>query len=181
METKRFNIFLLKYLLAEGIKKYSALTGEMYTTAAPENANKFFSLIQANNLQSYLKFGEETCRVDWCLGTNMTTFYIFFRNKKNPRPDLGPRRYDFCAPSSVEVGTVNTNGAYVSMFKKHYSDFYGNDDLIGIDDADGLSILKTIEYEIINSMIDLMNQNKKVQLPLRPIINGRADFKKKNK
>lgn len=184
MKTKVFNIFLLKYILAEDIKNLGDdnITTRMGTTCQPEDINKFFSLISTTDKESYAKFGEEVCRVEFFKGgTTLVVFYVIFRNKKNPRTDLGPRRYDFTQPSSIEVGWVDCNGAYNSIYKLHYHDAYKNYDLEAVDDAEGLVILKTIEYATINSMIDKFNQLTGSQMPEKPINGGRAVLPKKNK
>ncbi len=186
MKTKNFNIFLLKYILAEDIKSLSNdnIVTHMGTTCQPEDVNSFFSLISASDKESYAKFGEEVCRVEFLKGkgiTTLTVFYVIFRNKKNPRTDLGPRKYDFTQPSSVEVGWVDANGAYNSIYKLHYHDAYKNYDLEAVDDAEGLVTLKTIEYAVINSMIDKFNSLTGSQMPFKPISNGRAVLPKKTK
>lgn len=184
MKTKEFNIFLLKYILAEDIKNLSDdnVVTRMGTTCQPEDANSFFSLISATDKESYAKFGEEVCRIDFIKGgTANVVFYVIFRNKKNPRPDLGSRKYDFTQPSSIEVGYVDANGAYNSIYKLHYHDAYKNYDLEAVDDTEGLVILKTIEYATINNMIDEFNSSTGSQIPKKPIIGGRAVLPKKNK
>ena len=184
MKTKNFNIFLLKYILAEDIKNLSDdnVVTRMGTTCQPENANKFFSLISATDKESYAKFGEEVCRVEFFKGgTTLVVFYVIFRNKKNPRADIGSRRYDFTQPSSVEVGWVDANGAYNSIYKLHYYDAYKNYDLEAVDDAEGLVVLKTIEYAVINSMVGKFNSLTGLQMPLKPINGGRAVLPKKTK
>ncbi len=181
MNTKRFNIFLFKYLLAEGLNanKEEGVYIKMAPTCLPEDADTFFKKINIGDKKSYLKFSTEACRVDICTDNSVDTFYLFFRNKREDRKDINRTSYSFTKPSSVELGFVGVDGAFNSIYKKHYQDLYGNDNLEASTEAEGLKVLKTLEYEIVNIIFSRVNINGGVEIPLRPMdAEGKAIIKK---
>lgn len=131
-----FNQFLLKYLISVNLEKYlsNRLTTKFKScrvtpTIMPkkEGWDKFFADIPKEHRDSYAQFVEETIRVDVfsCTGqggNKVSSFYLFFRNKKETRTDLNSHSYSFTQPSSFEIGIMN-GGKFVSLLKKHYSDY----------------------------------------------------------
>lgn len=147
---KDFNIFALKYLLSErmppALAAIPGATGARFAaTKPPEDAKVFFSGVP--NPTDYIKYIESAVRVE-VMGTTKVVIYAFFRNKRNKRPDLGPRAYDWTAPSSVELGIVDSGGVFRPFWKAHYHEFYPPD-LVCATPEDNKARLNALTTKII--------------------------------
>lgn len=126
----QFNIFALKYLLSERMPPAlaaipGATSSRFAATKPPEDAKVFFSGVP--NPTDYIKYIESAVRIEVVKGSTTTVIYAFFRNKRNKRPDLGHRCYDWTAPSSIELGVVDSGGVFRPFWKAHYHEFYPPD------------------------------------------------------
>lgn len=173
----KLNIFLLKYLLSEDFCSHllqNGITNARFdATVNVEDPNTFFANLGVADAQNYAKFAEEVIRCE----IENDVFYIFFRNAKEDRPDIGKGKYTFATPSSIEVGYVDGNGAYVSYYKEHYATWTNNLGIcLSATNKVELKVLtKSIEYAIINSMISKYNTDNGTNIPLKPVdANGRA-------
>ena len=173
----KLNIFLLKYLLSEDFCSHLLQNGisnaRFDATSNVEDPNTFFSKLGIADAESYAKFTEEVVRCE----IENDVFYIFFRNAKEDRPDIGTGRYTFAKPSSVEIGYVDGNGTYVSYYKEHYVTWTNNLGIcLSATNKIELKLLtKSIEYAIINSMISKYNTDHGTNIPLKPVDStGRA-------
>lgn len=115
-------------------------------TKPPEDAKVFFSGV--TNPTEYIKYIESAVRVEVIKGTTKVVIYAFFRNKRNKRPDLGPRAYDWTAPSSVELGVVDSSGVFRPFWKAHYHEFYPPD-LVCATPEDNKARLNALTAKII--------------------------------
>ena len=180
----KFNPFMLKYALSEDLPKQLLTCTDIKevrfeATAAPENPSVFFSNIPATDIEDYAKFYEEVVRCEILLtdrnNNNKTrVYYLFFRNARQDRPDLGTNRYTFAKPSSVEFGFVDSSKKYVSLYKKHYRDWITTPDLTAASPDEMRLWIKSIEYDIINEIIKDINKTEGTLIALKPTNNGRA-------
>lgn len=96
------------------------VTSRVRATVPPDNPEVFFQYIPKP--EEYNKYTTGACRLEVKLiGRTPVVYYLFFRNGREGRPDLGPGRYDWTRPSSIELGRVR-NDAFVSLKKVHYTD-----------------------------------------------------------
>lgn len=180
----KFNPFMLKYVLSEDLPKQLLSCTDIKevrfeATAAPENPSVFFSNIPTADIDSYAKFCEEAVRceilfIDRNNNNKTRVYYLFFRNARQVRPDLGTNRYTFAKPSSVEFGFVDSSRKYVSLYKKHYSNWITTPDLTAASPDEMKLWTKSIEYDIINEIIKDLNRMEGTQVALKPTNNGLA-------
>lgn len=180
----KFNPFMLKYVLSEDLPKQLLSCTDIKevrfeATAAPENPSVFFSNIPATDIEGYAKFCEEVVRceilfIDRNNNNKTRVYYLFFRNARQDRPDLGANRYTFAKPSSVEFGFVDSSKKYVSLYKKHYSNWITTPDLTASSPDEMKLLTKSIEYDIINEIIKDLNKIEGTQVALKPTNNGMA-------
>lgn len=151
---KSFNVFALKYLLSERMPPAlaaipGATSSRFAATKPPEDAKVFFSGV--SNPTDYIKYIESAVRLEVTKGGTTTVLYAFFRNKRNKRPDLGPRAYDWTAPSSIELGVVDSGGVFRPFWKAHYHEFYPPD-LVCATPEDNKSRLNALTTKIISEV-----------------------------
>jgi len=147
-----FNVFALKYLLSERMPPAlaaipRATSARFAATKPPEDAKVFFSGVP--NPTDYIKYIESAARIEVLKGSTKVVIYAFFRNKRNKRPDLGSRAYDWTAPSSIELGVVDSGGVFRPFWKAHYHEFYPPD-LVCATPEDNKARLNALVEKIIS-------------------------------
>lgn len=173
----KFKPFLLKYLLSEELTTHLVSHGlldvKFEATSHVENPDKFFDQIATTDREQYALFAEEVVRVELKVTNNsIVVLYLFFRNGREDRSDLGNNKYTFARPSSYEIGYVDNNGSYVAFHKKHYTDWYPNKELEVATENENKLLTKSIEYDIINAVINYLAGYCHTDIPLKPVDNA---------
>ena len=129
------NLFLVKYLvcgvgLPDVLKNDPRVkTYRVEATASPDNPSGFWAGVPKADRESYNQFAEEIVRIEAVTDQHVNVFYLAFRSGRELRPDLGPNKHTLAKPSSVELGYCpGSKQGYVSLWKKHYSDYGPLDD-----------------------------------------------------
>lgn len=149
-----YNEGLLSIELCNALEARANVVAANYLPTCPtRNADQFFNstgstpaerVVYSSYLQGTVRLEVVTKQVlaGGTQSDRLDVLYICFRNGKDKKT------HTYARPSSVEVGYVDGNNQFVGCYKKHYKDYYGNDDLIATDLTANKALMKQIRDDI---------------------------------